>query len=393
MVSTIKNKNVNRSKNYFYFIIIVFALLLYAYFDIKNSKVVLNDNSDRSTAHLALVFLILLNLLFFAFNILRTGKIKFDSLEKTVLLMTVWITVNDILNSANLWTMMTHCGLSFLWFLTDYFFKEYFSNKKDLKIVYILFFIILAYYSVSTIYYLRLIFAEKDRFQVFNLAYNLLVLYPFFMLIKNEKLKMLFSVGIGTLVLVSQKRGAIIAFALMFIFYLVYSGINRKKTAEYFFKIIFYFALFVVGVFAINNVLNGALLDRFTKESLEDGSGRSWLYSYVFNLIIDRSPLTMLFGTGSGSSIWGTGAHNEWLEFAYSFGIVGLVIYFSLIFTMIKYVLKLRKTKSEWFVPCAMSLIYVIFVGMVGGIYFMQSSFFVFALFGLSKSGVKIKND
>lgn len=391
------NSNIKSSKlsfKYLYFIIICLSLFVYAIFDMQSSTVTGNGDRDRGAAHFALVVLIALNLLFFVYHVVSNSILKVNSTTIILLLITVWIALNDLINDAALWNLLTHCGMSALWFFDFIFFENYFSKKnRRLKPINQVFCVILCFYAASIIYYMILIFADKGKYQVSNLAYNLLVIYPFLMLgVKNEKKKIMISAFVGIFMFVSLKRGAIIAFCAMTLFNWICTGIKKKMIFSYLLKIFCIIVFFACIVLIIDNAFNGALVLRFTTESLRDGSGRSDIYRLVISLIKERDFGTFLIGTGSGSSIWGTGAHNEWLEFTYTFGFIGVILYFLLIFSTFYSLIQMRKRSHPFFIPCSMMFLYVIIVGMVGGVYFMQSSYFVFALFGLSKSKVVIEN-
>src|SRR5690606_23104681 len=98
----------------------------------------------------------------------------------------------------------------------------------------------------------------------------------------------------------------------------------------------------------VDSLGGGYLSARFNQEELSSGSGRVDMWSTVINSLYERDDLSLLMGSGSGSSVMllGTGVHNEWLEFLYSFGVVGVILYFLMCMIIIRRYFTLIKHKS-----------------------------------------------
>lgn len=379
-----------------YYFVIFISLLIYALFDMQSSQVTGNAANSRSSTHIALIVLILLHFLSFIFYVLRSGKLRVTNFQISILCITLWILTLDIFKGVNLWLMLTHCGLSALWFLSAYFYSEYRSRSAYIiEKIQTSLFLLLIIYSIAILYYMIQMYITRGRLLVSNLSYNLLVIFPW-LLIKSDgysfKHIKLSTAIVSVFIIISLKRGAIIAFILMFLFYMIVEGRKQNKQTSYFIKLIISAVAISAVAIIVDNYLEGALFSRFTLAELQTGSGRNTMYEKVINSLRQRNIKDLVVGIGSGGSsqLLGTGAHNEWLEFIYSFGLIGVLLYFLLIISMVKQVIAKSRMRDEIYIPLAMSLIYVIAVGMYGGIYFMQSTYFVFALFGFSnaKEGV-----
>lgn len=386
----------NKGNTITFFFVIFVSLLVYALFDMQSSQVTGNAANSRSSTHIALIVLILLHFLAFTFYVLRSGKLRVSGYQMCILCITFWILALDILKSVNLWLMLTHCGLSVLWFLSTYFYSEYRSRSAyTIEKIQNLLFILLLIYSIAILYYMVQMYITRGRLLVSNLSYNLLVLYPW-LLIKTDgysyKHIRLATIIVSIFIIISLKRGAIIAFTLMFLFYMIVEGKKQNRQTSYFIKLILSATAIFVVALVVDNYLEGALFSRFTLAELQAGSGRNTMYERIIVSLSQRNLRDLFFGIGSGASsqLLGTGAHNEWLEFTYSFGLVGVFLYFLLIVSMLKQVINKAKNKDDIYIPLAMSLIYVISVGMYGGIYFMQSTYFVFAIYGFSNANKEV---
>ena len=99
----------------------------------------------------------------------------------------------------------------------------------------------------------------------------------------------------------------------------------------------------------------------------------------------------MFFGTGGDSTlkILGVNAHNEWLEFMFCYGIVGVILYLSFILSLVFRYYTLLREGSQYASHWGMLTVYVILVGMFGMFYFAHSSFYVFFFIGLLESKIE----
>lgn len=78
----------------------------------------------------------------------------------------------------------------------------------------------------------------------------------------------------------------------------------------------------------------------------------------------------------------GTGVHNEWLEFLFSFGVIGVILYGLFFVALAWRVLQLIRMASPYASAYAMAVVYMLVVGMYGGIYFVHSTLYIMAFLG-----------
>ena len=129
---------------------------------------------------------------------------------------------------------------------------------------------------------------------------------------------------ICVLIVISLKRGAIIALGLGLIFT---SNIRSFIVSSFSIKGLFAILVVLVLIFCgSGSDLLDILTSRFETKSLADGSGRSTNYLFLINSLKFFGVKDWIFGKGIGSTVLllGTGAHNEFLEFLYSYGLLGL---------------------------------------------------------------------
>lgn len=157
----------------------------------------------------------------------------------------------------------------------------------------------------------------KGRLLVSNLAYNMLVLLPWFYVPSAKDRDKVATIIVAIFTLITLKRGAIIAFVLMFLFAMSALGKIKNQQNKYIGRLILLSSVFIIVACIVDSYLGGALFSRFTVSQMQGGSGRTDMYKLILEALSERNITTLFFGTGSGSSslLLGTGAHNEWLEF------------------------------------------------------------------------------
>lgn len=146
-------------------------------------------------------------------------------------------------------------------------------------------------------------------------------------------------------VIMGFKRGAIIAGTVCALWLIVQTFLendsSQKKSVG---KQIIRLLLTIAIVIGVVYVVQGLFLSsdyfnmRFDKTMDGDSSGRDNYYSFFFNYIInEQGPVNFLLGNGVYGAlvVFGDGAHNDWLEIAFSCGIITMFIYLAYWISMI----------------------------------------------------------
>ena len=122
-----------------------------------------------------------------------------------------------------------------------------------------------------------------------NSSYTIALLFPFFFLIKRRLLHWLLVIPAFLLVLVAQKRGAILCASIFLLSYL-YISLRRSKTITRFISLL-------VAILLIYLVYSGStfFFHRFVEGNT---SGRNEMYSFYLSNWMDGSFLRLLFGNG-----------------------------------------------------------------------------------------------
>ncbi len=360
-------------------------ILFYAIQDFQTSANTGVREAERGAVHVALLIILVFLGGFFAKTMSRGGNIP-SPVTKMLWLITFWIVAVNLIQSVNGWSVAVHLGLSVLWILVYYFFGYYVRRfPKAWPHVEFCIVIMFGFYVFSALYGYYILPVIYNRIVPINLAYSVLVFLPWLALMSTKRISWLGNILVFLVVLVSMKRGAIIAYPMMLSTLVLSKALLEKRMGRAAFKVVIMVAVFYGGLVLVDQWTGGFLSERFSAESISTGSGRVQNYTTVLSNIEDRSPQDLLIGLGSGSSVQllGTGVHNEWLEFLYSFGVVGVMLYLFLFIALTRTVHKLIRRSSPYAPAYAMAVVYMLVVGMVGGIYFVHSTLYIMAFFGV----------
>lgn len=353
------------------------TLMLYVFVDLRNSAIVGNSNSDRSVVYLTIVIMIVLCSIY----VIPSIFVYQTYVEMSISLIALWIVLGNCLNKDFSWISFVHMGLAILWVLLYSFFRRYLLEHPDTYQMTVKFLRVFVYVyilvSIYAAYQFRLVIESSTG--VLSTSYYVLLFLPIVMLSENKWYRNITIAAIVVTVIMSFKRGSIIAMVVMLMAYIVAKGIQKQDLSTVF-KLATGAIVLVLVIWQIDGWVDGKILERFTKESLADGSGRSNIYGQAISIFTSRDIADKVFGTGGGTTQrqLGIAAHNEWLEFALDYGLIGCMLYLN----MIVQILRDIKTKMKIFdeTACAIVCLFVflIVVGMYGSIYFAQSTIFLF---------------
>lgn len=387
----------NSKKSLFFLFILFVLLLLYAYSDVMTSRQAGFRDQSRGLVHIYLsIIIVLLTVYNVFFRCKNNYKNRRKSLTVILSLIVGWVAIVNVINSANTWYSIIHMLMGIWWIMSYHFFYNFSENNPRSKKIIIALFMCMFLFYIWANFYIRNNITQTfaTEYAITGYAYYFIVFVPFIVLIQNIKFRNVLWVISLILVVTSYKRGPIIILPLMFIAYYFTKSVLNGNWLKFIAGII---PVLFITFFIFNWIddLSGSFLSlRFNAEELSTGSGRIDLWTTAINSLKQRGDLSLLIGTGSGSSVrlLGTGVHNEWLEFLFSFGLIGSTLYFFMCVVLIRRYIKLIKQKSPFSPHIGMVTVYVLSVGLFGGFFFVHSTFYVFAFLGLIESLNKNKN-
>lgn len=168
----------------------------------------------------------------------------------------------------------------------------------------------------------------------FSCGYLIYAIATYTVLFLNSKKKkyILLALALVCISLITGSRGGLMGtagtFAIVFLLYFL-----KKKDMKAFLKLFGVFLLFCIVFYSFVGFLPESIGSRFSIESVVNsrGTGRVNIWIELISDFFNSNWHRMLFGNGLGASIYlsstGHFAHNSWLEYLLSFGILGFCIY------------------------------------------------------------------
>lgn len=219
-----------------------------------------------------------------------------------------------------------------------------------------------------------------------NNGYTILYALPMLLFLKNKKLFFPLFALVALGVLLSGKRGAILALLVVLLFsWKIFFNDNfvskRLRTYGLFILIIAiaFFSWKFGDVFSI-------IFDRIREGTASDGgSGRNIIYTNYWNGIINSNILSFLFGHGANSGLsvgLSLMAHQDWLQLWYEYGLCSIFIYCGF---YISGLITLKKSPKETIFHMALLQILLIHFtkSLVSGTFMMTTSVtYLYALWG-----------
>lgn len=357
--------------------------LVYLFFtimDLANSAQTGNKGADRTIVHIALICLTGYLMIYV---LLHVRKIPRSGIFAVLLLLAVWVFVTSIMNGIPLWNLLVQINMSILWVLSYLFFNFYAANADNMKRVQKFCKLLMLLYLGATIYYSISALQQYGHFVAMNVVYYSLAILPWLLAGSDKDKRSGLWLLATVTVVISLKRGAIIALPIMFVCEMIEKGTKTERNCKI--KKLLTMGIIFAGTFLIADYVTvGYISNRFSKEEMEGGSGRINYYILAIQAIGQRNLWQLLLGGGAGSSVslLGTGVHNEWLEMLFSYGVIGLVLYIALIAYFIATTRRIYKTAPKYGPCCLMSLGLYLILSMVSTGYGGYSGIFLFGFWG-----------
>lgn len=267
------------------------------------------------------------------------------------------------------------------WIFIYYIFYECARNAIiNLQRMSNLFFVLfLICFSLMVLYYNT--FSSKEYYTGFNVVYYLLFMLPFILINQNKKVVYTSLVLVTISVILSAKRGALIALfvagTLWFLNtdngYSIWQKVSRLL--KYLLVMMCFIALFAFVASKLDSGLLERMMQFITGED-SSGSGRFNIWKSYIDRIRNDDLLTILLGRGYCSTKFNARylidhlnwAHNDFLEVLMDYGVIGLSLLLSIIGQLFHFGKYMRKENNTYYASFVASIgIYFIcsFVSMV----------------------------
>lgn len=233
----------------------------------------------------------------------------------------------------------------------------------------------------------------------YNLAaYTVLFMYPIILYSTKGYKKNQIVLLIATIaILISMKRGALLAFSIVSVLYYLHSVKNYPSIRTIIIGIAFFFSTIFMGVYFIDN--QSIDQDRFSEEQFDvnnekAGSGRVGLYTRLYESWLNADLETQIFGFGNQEDSHRnlgrrTHAHSDVLGFLYNHGYIGIFLILMIYYGIFKFYLKYRSQFSSLeLISIRTTFIILVLVNFYSGLFRSQDAIYLFAIFPLFQSQI-----
>ena len=374
-------------KSALFLLLLLFLLCGWAYNDVLSSGQAGLKEAERGVVHVFIFSLVVLQFLYgFPDRGPRGGT------TGVLLLLTaipLWEAAVDWLRGAPLMSSLTMLMMAF-WWIAAYKLPGVFCRRHPADAAWftgacLIMFVVYVWLNLQA---RRQITTHLERdFAVTGYAYYLIVFVPYILLLRRSVLRTVLLCVSLAMTLTSFKRGCMVTLPVML---LVYGWVRARLAKRWSGFVLGVAAFIIVGMAAVTVVdeaSGGFMSERFSREEMEDGSGRADNFQLAWDHICQRNFPELLFGAGHGSSVEliGTGVHNEWLEFLFSFGVVGLVLYFLLGVAFLWQCTRAVRRRSVYAPHMCMMMAYFYMVSLFSGFYGVYVTYYFFVFMGLVK--------
>lgn len=206
--------------------------------------------------------------------------------------------------------------------------KQMTSKTLNILFLFILLSCILIFYQKYNIASVRMNREEVTN----NIGYYFVPLIPMLYIIKIRNLwKYIFLIISFFFIMMSVKRGAILVGTFAMISFVIFQLRKVQIKQVLYIVSLSAVALYTVYKYVMNLYDSSAYFRVRLERTLEgDSSGRDRIYMDFLNYFTDKSTLMeFLIGHGAAGTVkeFGGWAHNDWLEFAIDFGVLGIILY------------------------------------------------------------------
>lgn len=295
----------------------------------------------------------------------RTGKILL-----MFTLCTVISTFFGVTPDIPFWRQAIHLMVFASVFWTVYIATEQFGRRGSVGIVNF------SYILIALIYLIAVVIGKKIEG---NVVYYLLMFLPLTSMINSDLLRKILYLIQGFIVLVSNKRTALIAFVC---YCLCSEWMNNKKITgrKKVYKGVLYVLIVIILYIAfpiICQKLNITVFDELEASHIAEDGGSNRLFIYGQLWMAQKNGDWIHWGIGSGynsvllSRVCTDGmlggnvsAHNDFLEVLYDYGIVGLLIYIAFFICIIRKAIKMKKEEYKYAVSFIASILMVLSISL-----------------------------
>lgn len=353
------------------------------------------EGENRNLSKISLIFLILFSVLIIVISFCLNKKETIEYFKRYHYLSFAFfsliaaVAISSLINKNSFSSLLTYI----VYIIALYFFVTSFSLisscgffKKE-EILYFFVVIFYLYLCLCLFFYFYTIGKPMSsgnlRKPIISHIFFPCSLIPFFHRQLPFKKMLLIYLSFLPVLILANKMSVMLIF-LAYVFFDIYESAffqERKKVRNVVlvaFLLILFFIIIVSNVTKNNFLANTFSFDAFF---LESGRLQNWIT--ILSDLKNFSFINYLFGKGVGATLvvnYGTAAHNDFIEFLYDFGILGLATLVSLCISLVLFIKKNNVIRED---IDKNLLFFYLFLFMLISTIFSNAMFLLFITLGL----------
>ena len=195
-------------------------------------------------------------------------------------------------------------------------------------------------------------------------SFFLLYLLPLILTFNSRLIKITATTIVILTLFISMKRSGVLALGIsLFFFIFIRQYVLHKFNPKSFIGSLI--TVFVVGMLFVylgsNDSNKENVFERFENIEKDKGSGRLEVWEITSSMIVDQDIIKLFVGNGYNTVLRDSrlqlSAHNDFLEVAYDYGLIGLFLYVCAFISLGLYIVKMILTRSKYAPSAAMLFI------------------------------------
>lgn len=215
-----------------------------------------------------------------------------------------------------------------------------FENRKLYCVLYLL--TLILFFMNFKVNYYQVVWQGRTNFSEAQLLIFLAPLIFYFIEgfggRKSLRYEILFSIILLGFVFISFKRTSLVVVSLSLFVYYYLKYVKGKQSKNRRILFVFLFVVLFVLIVILNDYTENFFVYRFSIALKTGGNGRLDLWKNTLDAFGESNMLEKLIGHGFDAveANLGQSAHNEYIEILYDFGIIGFIIFLSMIILLFK---------------------------------------------------------
>lgn len=372
------------------YIFFVFSFLFYAFGDLVTSGQTYHYQADRKLSYVSLGFLVASLVIGIIFLIIKS--IKNNSLSKllkninpllflSIIVIILLEILSGFINKVSFSTIFLVVLYPIIFLMIYIFFIGINFHGLDKKLLFSSFLLFFIFYSLFFIFYFFYIQGKPTsggglRIPTLAHVFFLLSIFCYLRRFLTERTKIILYCFTIPIVLLSGKMSVTIILLVYLFSDLINSTFFERNKKIMRIVLISIFAIGALIILVSNITKNNFLADNFSFESLLY-SGRIENWSNILPNMKNFTAIEWLFGKGPSATLQynkGTAAHNDFIEFIFDYGVLGLMGFLCLI---LSFFIQFLKQKAPYKRELGLSIVYLLILDFISAFFINMNMLFM----------------